>query len=89
MNALPLRRGLIQGVPQTNLMDMSFSFADVILSAAALLLAISTVFSARSGHLPVYPAHMQVSRTGSPVLFWILIALQSAAALALAWIVVS
>ncbi|WP_132987026.1 hypothetical protein [Luteimonas terricola] len=68
---------------------MSLSLGTIILSAAALLLALITILAIRSGQLLWYPALIQASRSEHPGLFWTITAIQIVGVAALAWLAFS
>lgn len=65
---------------------MAAMASTIITSLAAVLLALNTFLSIRSGRILWYPALIEVDRDGQPGLFWALVAAQVVAAVVLGWL---
>ncbi|MGY1531522.1 hypothetical protein [Luteimonas sp. A649] len=68
---------------------MTLPVEGILSALAAVLIAVVTVMSIRSGRVLWYPALIQIDRPAHRVLFWTIIVLQIVAAAALAWLALS
>ncbi|MGY1459807.1 hypothetical protein ACW5F0_14375 [Luteimonas sp. A534] len=68
---------------------MTLPVEDILSALAAVLIAVVTVMSIRSGRVLWYPALIQIDRPAHRALFWTIIVLQIVAAAALAWLALS